>query len=88
MRLKTAGSYAQDARMIESPRDWPLWPLLPMKRRSQLGVMVALKPFRYHVFKAGLWELPRTLSVETLAGFEFEQAVDAIGVVDLGWRVD
>lgn len=82
----------QDAEMLRNPRNWPLWPLLPVKRAlgtpgGDTGVLAHLTNFEE---PSTLWfYLGQNIFSFDPAG-EREELTD-IGIeafLDKGWKVD
>jgi hypothetical protein len=71
--------------------EWPLWPLLPMKRwvegeGYQEGLIAANnKPV---VFRANIFALQKGMLSEALAPFDKIEYDSFEALVDDGWRVD
>jgi hypothetical protein len=82
---------------LHNPYFWPLWPLLPLVRRTPpgvetLGVLVDVKGFfgrdedPWHVFLDNVLRIPMTLS--ELAASPGESFPSAEELFASGWRVD
>lgn len=78
-----------DVLMMQTPGEWPQWPLLPVKRTTpkyshQAGVMVETEagvlPVVYH---HNLWSGPNGLAEAERFEYDSFQAVS-----DDGWKVD
>lgn len=80
---------------MQRPVDWPLWPLLPVKRqhREEDGIEVGvMRPGQPVVYLTGLRQVrehnaERPL-YDCLAKTERVSYDDYQGVTDAGWRVD
>lgn len=86
---------ADHVRMMQNPDDWPVWPVLPVKRRNsdgsswpELGLMVAIHEYRYRVYHATIPELRQGPLAPQLATIDSTVYTDAEAIVDAGWRVD
>lgn len=81
-------------KMMQSPGQWPLWPVLPLKQREgmkqpRLGVMheaaFGVKPTVYLVDLYNLSKQPPGTSWDDIEHIDY---LDFEGVVDAGWVVD
>jgi hypothetical protein len=86
----TTCNTAEHIKFMQSPDEWPAWPVLPVKKAVAmhnpiLGVMIeregGVQPTVYLVNMYQLANKPlNTIPSETYTDFE--------GVYDAGWRVD
>lgn len=84
---------ATDIHFMKNPANWPLWPVLPLKRsgqpRQELGFLVAEEvlidtPRVFRVFVGYIYDL----QTKTLAEFEKIDYPNAEAVSADGWIVD
>lgn len=85
---------AMHQKMMESPADWPRWPVLPVKRRSQdpdnpglpeVGIMT---PGSWNVYRMNMLQLQTGSLTEQLRATDAIEYPDVLAVLDDGWRVD
>lgn len=82
-----------DERMIATPDLWPLGPVLPLERRSDLGVIVATPGFtRLRVWKINMYDMRLAMALRNsdesrLTGVAFEDFSAPAEVVSAGWTV-
>jgi len=77
----------KDIQMMSSPLDWPRWPRLPMKRRTdngqiEVGVMLAMEGQLSTVWLVTMFS---KIDPETTPKIEY---TDYDAVADDGWIVD
>jgi len=87
MALKPMYGREKDIQMMSSPLDWPRWPRLPMKRRTdngqiEVGVMLAMEGQLSTVWLVTMFS---KIDPETTPKIEY---TDYDAVADDGWIVD
>jgi len=82
----------KDKAMMQNPRDWPLWPFLPVKREQpdsieyEVGVMIAQKGKETTVYLVNYWALAdKTAKLSEAKTIEYKN-IDEL--LDDGWIVD
>lgn len=75
---------------IAAEGEWPMWPLLPMKRWRdaegyQEGVIASGKPV---VYRTNIFNIPAGMLKDVLPPFDKIEYTSFESMVDDGWRVD
>ena len=86
---------ARDLAQMQNPDEWPLWPLLPIKRSVKGGswpeTALLFANGEPVVIKGDLYQLdkrPGTTYAEKFAGLEKQAYLSFEAMVADGWRVD
>ena len=75
-----------ELQMMQSPDEWPNWPVLPVKRSGQIGCMFEGKnnQARPTVFLINMWQLVHS-NIDDVERVEYGSLEE---VVSDGWVVD
>lgn len=79
-------------KMMESKDDWPIWPVLPLKRRDEftnVGCIVAIEEVKFVVFEGNIMTMPTNL-MDMARDDDWPKYVykSYAEMYDAGWRVD
>lgn len=87
---------AEHVKMIQSPADWPRWPVLPLVRRPlpmdgrpSEGIIFAVKDHMTTVYYGNIVKLKGATIKEAMESCDGHHVYpDAEAIVDDGWIVD
>lgn len=92
----SASDRARHVLFIRTPALWPVWPFLPLIRRTsateELGLLfdvwsiTGLTGYSSTVFTCNMFELPSTLAALLASPREAYDTTDEL--LDAGWRID
>lgn len=82
----------EDLAMLKKPAQWPMWPMLPLKRRSKIigelpdsGVLLDLRN-AIRVYLENIYSLKT--SDKTIAETPFKEYTSFDELLDDGWEID
>ena len=93
--MNAAAQFTRNLEMMRDRGNWPMWPVLPVKRPSttgygfpDCGLMVAWEGNLTTVFHASMFELKSGAFKEVFGSLPHTRYTDYEAILDAGWVVD